>query len=141
MPRMAFNPMPWIALAATTIILTIGGGMYGCPQYNVYQSEMDGRAKLAKANQDREIAVREAMAKRDAAKMLAEAEIERAKGVAQANQIIGDSLRDNEAYLRWLCIEGLKEGKDGNTVIYVPTEAGLPLLEATRLNDAKDKKK
>jgi len=42
---------------------------------------------------------------------------------------IGNSLKDNEAYLRWLYIEALKE-KQGAEVIYVPTEAGLPILEA-----------
>lgn len=73
----------------------------------------------------------EATAKRDAAKMLAEAEIERAKGVAQANRIIGDSLTNNEAYLRYLWVQSLAEGK--SEVIYVPTEASLPVLEAGRL--------
>jgi len=49
--------------------------------------------------------------------------------VAKANKIIGDSLKDNESYLRYLWINGLSE-KDNNTVIYVPTEANLPILEA-----------
>lgn len=56
-------------------------------------------------------------------------EVNRAMGVAKANAIIGDSLKNNESYLRWLYIEGLKE-KVGSEVIYVPTEAGLPILEA-----------
>lgn len=130
-----FNPMPWIILAVIMFALTIGGGMYGCPMYNVYSAEMDGKAKFAKANQDREIEVRQSLAKKDAAKNLADAEVERAKGIAAANKIIGDSLQGNEGYLRWLWIDGLREGKDGNTVIYIPTEAGLPILEAERLRN------
>jgi len=59
---------------------------------------------------------------------LADAEIERARGVAGANKIIGESLKNNDAYLRYLWIQGLQD-KDNN-VIYVPTEAGLPILEA-----------
>jgi regulator of protease activity HflC (stomatin/prohibitin superfamily) len=74
-------------------------------------------------NYNRKIAVYEADAKKEAS-----AEVERAKGVAEANKIIGESLKENEAYLRWLWINGLTEG--GNSVIYVPTEAGLPILEA-----------
>lgn len=133
------NPVPWIVIVVMTFGLAIGGGMWGCPQYSVYSAEQDGKAKLAKANQDREIRVREATAQRDAAKMLAEADVERAKGVAAANKIIGESLKDNESYLRWLWIEGMKEGKDGNTIVYIPTEAGLPILEAERLAPKKGK--
>lgn len=124
------NPIPWIILAITLGVLSIGGGMYGCPQYSVYSAQKEGEAALAKANQNREIAVREAQAKMDAAKLLAGAEVERAKGVAQANKIIGDSLHENEAYLRWLWIEGMKENGAHSQVIYIPTEAGLPILEA-----------
>lgn len=126
------NPFPWIVLAGLSFILCIGGGMWGCPQYAVYSAEMEGKARFAKANQDREIEVRQSLARRDAAKNLADAEVERAKGIAAANKIIGDSLQGNEGYLRWLWIDGLREGKDGNTIVYVPTEAGLPILEADR---------
>jgi regulator of protease activity HflC (stomatin/prohibitin superfamily) len=129
---MSDSPAPWIALGLILFVTTIGGGMYGCPQYAVYSADMEGRARFAKANQDREIEVRQSIAKRDAAKNLADAEIERAKGIAQANKIIGDSLQGNEGYLRWLWIDALREGKDGNTIVYVPTEAGLPILEAER---------
>lgn len=64
------------------------------------------------------------------AKKDAEIEVARAEGVAKANMIIGDSLKNNEPYLRYLWINNLKETK--NDVIYVPTETGLPILEATR---------
>jgi len=56
----------------------------------------------------------------------AEIEVARAKGVAGANKIIAASI--SKEYLQYRFIEGLN---DGNTeVIYVPTEANLPLLEA-----------
>jgi hypothetical protein len=74
----------------------------------------------------------EAPAKKDAASLLAESEVLRADGVAKANKIIGDSLKGNEAYLRYLWIDKL-DNKSGQ-VIYVPTEAGLPILEAGRLS-------
>jgi len=51
-------------------------------------------------------------------------------GVAAANKIIGDSLHNNEDYLRYLFVNGLEH--TSNQVIYVPTEANLPILEASR---------
>lgn len=111
------------------------GVLYGCPQYNVYNQRLTGEAELARAESNRKIAVAEAEAKKESAKQLAEAEIIRAEGVAKANTIIGDSLKNNEAYLRYLYITGLNETDDkGNKIIYVPTEAGLPILEAGRLH-------
>lgn len=104
-------------------------GMWGCPRYTVYEQRLLGESELAKANYSKQVAVQEAVAKQDAASHLADAEIARARGVAGANKIIGDSLKNNEGYLRWLYIEALKE-KSGTEVIYVPTEAGLPILEA-----------
>ena len=52
-------------------------------------------------------------------------------GGASANKIIGDSLKDNEAYLRYLWINNLEDAQD-RTVVYIPTEADLPILEAGR---------
>lgn len=107
----------------------IGGCMYGYPQYNVYSSRMEGEAELAKAEYSKQVQVREADGKLAAASRLASVEVARATGVAQANKIIGDSLKDNEAYLRYLWITDLGQNK-APTVIYVPTEANLPILEA-----------
>ena len=99
--------------------------------YSVWSSAKDGEAQLAQATYNRQIAVREAEAKSAAATELAKAEVIRAQGVAQANKIIGDSLRNNEDYLRYLYINNLENSK--NQIIYIPTEASLPILEAKRL--------
>ena len=113
----------------------IAVGMVGCPQYNVYSQRKEGEAVLAHAQSSREVAVAEARAKLESASLLAEADIARAHGVAKANEIIGNSLKENEAYLRYLWINGLESNNP--TVIYVPTEAGLPILEANRFNNSK----
>jgi regulator of protease activity HflC (stomatin/prohibitin superfamily) len=121
------------------LLLLVGIG--GCVAWNftgkynweVYKAGMHGKAQLAHAQYHREIAVVEAKAKMEAAELLAKAEIKRAEGVAQANKIIGDSLKDNDAYLRYLWINNL-ENSSNEQIIYVPTEAGLPILEANRLN-------
>ena len=106
--------------------------LVGFPIYNVWSSEQGGRAELAKAEYSKQVAVEEAKADLESSTLLAQAEVERAKGVALANQIIGTSLKDNEAYLRYLWIQGLNDGT--GEVVYIPTEANLPLLEARDKN-------
>ena len=102
----------------------------GYPKYLIWQQEQEGAAELAKAEQNRQIAIQEAKAKEESAKSLANAEIIRAEGVAKANKIIGDSLQNNDAYIHYLWIEALKESHD--QVIYIPTEAGIPVTESAR---------
>jgi regulator of protease activity HflC (stomatin/prohibitin superfamily) len=117
-----------MTVGITVVGITIIAGFAVYPKYRVWSATMQGEAEYAQAEGNRRIAVLEAESKLEAARSLAAAEVERAKGVAQANEIIGQSLKDNESYLRWLWIENLDKG--GNSVIYVPTEAGLPILEA-----------
>jgi hypothetical protein len=119
-----------ILVGAGVIALTVlvGSCAYLKPKYNVWAAEMEGSAQYAQAEQNRKITILEAEAKLESAKALAAAEVERAKGVAEANRIIGESLKGNESYLRYLWIQNLESGS--NYVVYVPTEAGLPILEA-----------
>lgn len=117
-----------VILAILIVIFCIGGCMYGYPKYQVYKSDLAGQAQLKEAESNRKIIILEAEAQRESAALLAEVEVTRAKGVAEANKIIGDSLKNNESYLRWLWISNMKE--TNNDVIYIPTEAGLPILEA-----------
>lgn len=115
----------FVALAVVCV-----GLLWGCPNYNVYSQRLSGEAELAKAEYSRKTAVVEAEAKQQSAQSLAAADTLRAMGVARSNQIIGQSLKDNPDYLKWLWVESLKE-RNGD-IIYVPTEANLPILEATR---------
>lgn len=63
------------------------------------------------------------------AKKDAEIEVARAEGVAKSNIIIANSITDQ--YLRYQWIQTLK----GNNlqVVYVPTEANIPIMEAMRM--------
>ena len=74
----------------------------------------------------------EAKAKKESAIFEAEAEVERARGMAKANQIVGDSLDGHANYLMYLYIQNMQ--KTSNQIIYIPTEGGMPILEANRLN-------
>ena len=124
------NNKSFFVLVIMGVIILIAFVMRGYPQYNVWQQKLAGEAELRHAEWNRQIAIQEANAKKESAKSLADAEVIRAKGVAEANKIIGDSLKENEAYLRYLWIQGLQDGS--SEVIYVPTEANLPILEAVR---------
>lgn len=119
-----------IAVGIAAVVGVLFGIGWGFQYYKVFSAEYSGKAELAQAEWNRQIIVRQAQAKKDAAELEADAEVTRAGGVAKANAIIGDSLKNNEAYLRYLFVNNLAETKD--QIIYVPTEASLPILEAGR---------
>lgn len=115
-------------IAAFSSVALISFLVWAGPQIGVYNRTLAGKAALMEAESTRQVKVLEAKAKMDSASLEAQAEIERAKGVAEANRIIGDSLKDNPRYLQYLYIVGLQEGSEkGNRTIYVPTEGGLPV--------------
>ncbi len=127
-----------LILAAIGAVVLVGT-LWAWPKYRVYSEELAGEARLKEAEWSKQILIEEAKAQQQAsllqaqakvtlAKAQGQAEVERAKATAEANRIIGESLKGNEAYLRYLWIEGLKDGKGER--IYIPTEAGLPILEA-----------
>src|SRR6185503_6183166 len=122
----------WSTLGIIILLGIVVGFMIGCPSYNVYKQTKEGEAILAHAQSSREVAVAEAKAKMESSSLLAQADTIRAHGIARSNQIIGQSLTD--AYLHWFWIDNIDKS---NNVIYVPTEANLPIMEASRLNNTK----
>jgi regulator of protease activity HflC (stomatin/prohibitin superfamily) len=119
----------WVILVIVFITAIIFGSKLAEPWF----ASQTGKAELAQAEQNRQIAVLEATAKKESAIQLAQAEIERARGVAEANKIIGDSLKGNEDYLRYLWITDVAGANVDKSVIYIPTETNIPILEATRI--------
>jgi len=117
------------ALAVAIIVLLLFGViLWGFPKYKVYTRELNGKAQLKEAEWNKKIAIEEALAEKESAKLKADAEVIRAGGIAEANNIIEGSITEN--YIKYKFVEGLN---DGNTeVIYVPTEANLPILEVGR---------
>src|SRR5688572_27372695 len=100
-----------VALVLFVLLGGIGGCMWGYPKYKVYSATLHGQAVLAEAESSRQVAVREALALKDSAKYKAEAEIIRSRGVATANEIIGDSLKGHDEYLRYLYIDMMHNTK------------------------------
>lgn len=115
------------------VVLFIIGCVTSCafvrPKYKVWQQEMAGKAEYAKAEQNRKIKTLEAQANLEAEKLNAQAEVERAKGAAKAIEIENGSI--TPTYIQYLWVR--QQGSLGDkTVIYIPTETSLPILEAGR---------
>jgi len=131
--KIEINPTPVIRDLALTLLAFFCLGLGGYPYYNVWEQGLAGEAELKRAEQNRQIAIEEAAAKKESAQLLADAEVIRARGVKEANEIIAEGLGGPQGYLRYLYIQALEDTK--NQVIYLPTEAGLPILEAKRLRE------
>lgn len=113
--------------------LFVAALMFGLPRYNVWQQEMAGKAEMAKAEQNRRILVEEAKAKLEAEKLNAQAEIERAKGMAEAMKVENGTL--NETYNQYLFIrtlEKLADKGDLPQIIYVPSNGLLPVMDINK---------
>ena len=124
----------WAALIMIALFIVFGGVgscMYIAPKYNVWKQEMEGKAEFAKAEQNRKIKIEEAKANLEAEKLNAHAEVERAKGAAEAIKIENGSI--TPAYIQYLWVRQ-QNANTNNKIIYIPTEAGLPVLEAGRTN-------
>lgn len=122
-----------LVVVTIMVLVFVIGGVVSCmairPRYKVWQQEMAGKAEYAKAEQNRKIKTLEAQANLEAEKLNAQAEIERAKGAAKAIEIENGSI--TPTYIQYLLVR--QQGSLGDkTVIYIPTETSLPILEAGR---------
>lgn len=114
-----------ISIVSTILLIVLI--FVGIPMYRVWSQEMAGKAEFAKAEQNRKIKIEEAKANLEAEKLNAQAEIERAKGAAQAIEIENGKL--TPAYIQYLWVR--QQGTNSaEKIIYIPTEASLPILEA-----------
>lgn len=118
----------WIVLAVALLGIAMA---FIISWYNVWSQEMEGKAEFAKAEQNRKIKIEEARANLEAEKLNAQAEVERAKGAAEAIRIENGSI--TPTYIQYLWVRQQSDLSD-KTVIYIPTETNLPLLESTRFN-------
>lgn len=100
-------------------------GMWGCPSYKVWAKEMNGKAQLSEAEYSKQIQIQEANANLEAEKLNAQAEVERAKGAAEARQQEGLGMTTEE-YIQYLWVKKLSLA--GSSIIYLPTDGGLPVL-------------
>ena len=112
------------------VIVIIALGFALLPVYNVWQKGLKGKSQLKQAEWNKQIAIEEAKAEKESATLKKEADIIRAEGIAESNRIISETLTPE--YITWKWVEGLHDGS--SEVIYIPTEANLPILEARNKN-------
>jgi len=123
----------WFLSIAIFLIVVILGLMIGLPKYNVWRSKIaietaqnNGKAEMAEAEENKKIAIEEAKANLEVQKLNSQAEVERAKGMAESIEIENGKL--TPLYIHYLWVRNIDK-MDGEK-IYIPTEAGLPILEA-----------
>ena len=111
-------------------VLIVGGAyLFGGPVYGVWQQRLSGEAKLARAQQERQILVTQAQAEKDAAQLRSD-----------AIKIVGQAAKDFPQYREQEFMASFGEAlREGNVsqIVYVPTEANIPILEARRTAEAK----
>lgn len=106
------------------IVLLLIFFMVVIPIWNVWRSGLSGEASLKRAVQTRQIQVEQARGEKEAASLRAE-----------AIAIMGKAAKDFPEYRQQEFIGAFAEAmKDGriNQIIYVPTEANIPITEAGR---------
>lgn len=126
--------MKRLKLFAAVLLFNVLTGCGGCYRdyvrtQDMHDAEFKGKGELLQAESNKKIQIEGARANLESAKMNAEADIIRAKGIAEANKIIGNSLQNNRAYLEWLWIDNIE--KNHNQVFYIPTENKVPIFNIT----------
>lgn len=95
------------------------------PVYNVWQQGLKGEAALARAEQDKKILVEQAKAEKESAQLRAD-----------AINILGAAAQKFPEYRQQEFIGAFAEALQNGTIdqiIYVPTEANIPMMEAGRV--------
>ena len=131
--REAITEYPnWFIWSGGVVVFLFVWFLVGYPLWNVWASKKRGEAELQEANRKQQIQKSEATGRRDAAEINKEAAVIEAEAVSLQIEKIGKQLTEHDLYLKWQWIKMMEERPD-SSVIYVPTEAGLPILEASRL--------
>ncbi|HVY72960.1 MAG TPA: membrane protease subunit [Candidatus Paceibacterota bacterium] len=111
------------------VLIVIVWSLFGAPVWRVWAQQKQGEADLQQAHKEQQIQVSKAQGRLDAANINKQAAIIEAEAVASQIETIGQTLTKHDLYLRWQWIKMMEERPNGS-VIYVPTEANLPIMEA-----------
>jgi hypothetical protein len=129
-PKQALSWAAAILLSIAIFIGLIFATIAIQKKFSIWSKEQSGRAKLAESKFSKQTKIEEAKANLESEKLNAQAEIVRAKGAAESIRAEAGGLTEN--YIRYLWVRQQSD-LNNKTVVYVPTEAGLPVLEASRL--------
>ena len=115
-----------IVLMFIVVISAIVVGLaFGVPKWNVWRAGLSGEAALKRAEQTKLIMIETARAEKEASEYEAE-----------AIQIMGEAAKKYPEYRQQKFIGAFAEALEAGNIsqiIYVPTEASIPILETQRL--------
>ena len=115
----------WAISGVFGLVAFVAFALWFFPTYGVWQAGLSGKAALMRAEQEKQIQIEQA-----------KAELESAKLRAEAIQIVGQASKDFPEYRTQEFIgafgEAIKSGAI-NQIIYVPTEANIPIVESGRV--------
>lgn len=118
-----------ISVIGLLLLAVVGGGlMFGLPVYSVWKQGMVGKAALRRAEQEKQIMIE-----------TAKAELESAKIRSMAIAEVGRAAQQYPEYRHQEFIAAFGEAIQSGTIdqiIYVPTEANIPIVEAGRIGVA-----
>jgi regulator of protease activity HflC (stomatin/prohibitin superfamily) len=126
------NVVVGLMLVVVLVLVLVAGCMVVIPQYNVWQKGLKGKAELAEAEFGRQSLVMKARADKEAAALLAEAEVLRADGASKSAKIIGEGLEANPHYLQYLAIQAQMQmaNSPNHTTVYIPSGVnGIPIVK------------
>ena len=109
---------------AVFVLVAFVAALFGYPHYKVWSAGMTGKASLMQAEQERKIQIEQA-----------KAELESAKLRADAISIVGKASKEYPEYRTQEFIGAFAEAVKSDKIeqiIYVPTEANIPIVEARR---------
>ena len=125
------------AAAATVVLGVITLFLLWNPIVGPWAEERRGMVELHRAKQNRQIQIEEAKTKVEVARTLADAEVIKANGVSRASGMMAGHSEELRAYIHLKYIEMLEAtAQGGNTIIYIPTEAAMPILDVGRIKSA-----
>jgi len=127
-------------ISGAVVLAVLFWVLFGYPHWRVWASHQRGLADLMVAKNEQQIQIAKAQSRLDAATLNKRAAVIEAQAVGLQIQEIGAQLTGHDLYLKWQWIKMMEEHSN-ESVIYVPTEAGLPVLEAMRLQKSATSKK
>ncbi len=123
------SEVKWTIVGVLCVITVVAFGLWFIPTYNVWQAGLSGKAALMRAEQEKQIQIEQA-----------KAELESAKLRSEAIAIVGEASKKFPEYRTQEFIgafgEAIKSGAI-NQIIYVPTEANIPIVESGRVAEAR----
>jgi len=108
-----------------SVLVVLAVSAFGVPVYRVWQQGMAGEANLRRAEQEKQIMIEQARAEKESAQLRAD-----------AIKIIGQAAKEFPEYRTQEFIGAFAEALQSDKIeqiIYVPTEANIPITEAGRV--------